>query len=307
MHDITDLAQEAARHHGLLFVDTLHRAGVSTWKLSRMVAKGALVRLRPGVFHLVGASPSWEASLAAVCLGRKPHAVASHRSALRLWGLRTIDDEIEATVRYPRSSRVEGATIHRSADLRLDHVTFVEEIPVTNPVRTLCDAGLIFPEHEVRRMVSHALATDLVTRSDLWRFRIEVGRQGRNGVGRLHRVLEDLPSGAERAESGPEVELLQICQSYGLPEPAVQFPIVVGGRRYRVDLAYPEARVLIEFDGYEAHADPTQFVDDRRRQNDLVLTGWSVLRFTYPDLRDGPAAVAAKIRQSIAAWPALPA
>lgn len=301
MHDIDDLAQEAARHHGLLFTDTFHRAGVSTWKLNRMVAKGALVRLRPGVFHLVGASLSWEASLAAVCLGRKPHAVASHRSALRLWGLRTIDDEIEATVRYPRSGRVEGATIHRSADLRLDHVTFVEGIPVTNPVRTLCDAGLIFPEHEVRRMVNHALATDLVTRSDLWGFRIEVGRQGRNGVGRLHRVLEDLPCGAERAESGPEVELLQICQSHGLPEPAVQFPIVVGGRRYRVDLAYPEAQVLIEFDGYEAHSDPTRFVDDRRRQNDLVLTGWSVLRFTYPDLRDWPDTVAAKIRQSIAA------
>ena len=301
MRSINDLAQEAARHHGLLFTDTFHRAGVSTWKLNRMVAKGALVRLRPGVFHLVGVSLSWEASLAAVCLGRKPHAVASHRSALRLWGLRTIDDEIEATVRYPRSGRVEGATIHRSADLRLDHVTFVEGIPVTNPVRTLCDAGLIFPEHEVRRMVNHALATDLVTRSDLWGFRIEVGRQGRNGVGRLHRVLEDLPSGAERAESGPEVELLQICQSHGLPEPAVQFPIVVGGRRYRVDLAYPEAQVLIEFDGYEAHSDPTRFVDDRRRQNDLVLTGWSVLRFTYPDLRDWPDTVAAKIRQSIAA------
>ena len=301
MRSINDLAQEAARHHGLLFTDTFHRAGVSTWKLNRMVATGALVRLRPGVFHLVGASLSWEASLAAVCLGRKPHAVASHRSALRLWGLRTIDDEIEATVRYPRSGRVEGATIHRSADLRLDHVTFVEGIPVTNPVRTLCDAGLIFPEHEVRRMVNHALATDLVTRSDLWGFRIEVGRQGRNGVGRLHRVLEDLPYGAERAESGPEVELLQICQSHGLPEPAVQFPIVVGGRRYRVDLAYPEAQVLIEFDGYEAHSDPTRFVDDRRRQNDLVLTGWSVLRFTYPDLRDWPDTVAAKIRQSIAA------
>lgn len=299
MRDINELAQEAARHHGLLFTDTLQQIGVSNGELRRMVGIGILVRLQPGVFRLAGAATSWESSLAVVCLGRTPHAVASHRSAMRLWGLRTVDDEVEATVRYPRSGRANGAIIHRSADLRLDHVTFVDDIPVTNPVRTLCDAGLIFPDHEVRRMVSHALATDLVTRSDLRRFRIEVGRQGRNGVGPLHRVLEDLPNGAEKAESGPEVELLRICRGYGLPEPAVQFPIVVGGRRYRVDLAYPEAQVLIEFDGYAAHSDPDQFVEDRRRQNDLMLKGWSVLRFTYPDLRDRPAAVAAKIRQTL--------
>lgn len=85
MRDINELAQEAARHHGLLLTDTLHRIGVSDGELRRMVGIGILVRLQPGVFRLAGAATSWEMSLTAVCLGRTPHAVASHRSALRLW------------------------------------------------------------------------------------------------------------------------------------------------------------------------------------------------------------------------------
>lgn len=50
-----------------------------------------------------------------------------------------------------------------------------------------------------------------------------------------------------------------------------------------MDLAWPERKVLVEFDG-NVHRDRKVFVDDLRRQNALVLAGWTVLRFTSADV-----------------------
>ena len=54
----------------------------------------------------------------------------------------------------------------------------------------------------------------------------------------------------------------------------------MAGRRYRIDLAYPELRLAIECDGFRWHAQRSDWDADRRRQNDLVAQGWRVLRLT---------------------------
>lgn len=247
---------------------------------------------------LAGAPPTWKQSLLVACWSTKPQAVASHRSAMRLWGMRSVDDELEVTVRYPRQPRISGAAVHRSVDLAPADISWVDGIPVTSPVRTLVDAGLHFPLKEVRRMIYHAIATELVTPGVIADFRRRVGRQGRNGVGAIDVVLDTLPLGAEDGESGPETELLAICERAGLPRPVPQAPVIVGGRRYRIDLAYPEQRIAIEYDGFKEHTTPEQFARDRQRQNDLVLHGWVVLRFSAVDL-GRPAMVAAAIRNAL--------
>jgi very-short-patch-repair endonuclease len=53
-----------------------------------------------------------------------------------------------------------------------------------------------------------------------------------------------------------------------------------------VDLALPELRIAIEYDGREVHERDDVFVKDRRRQNALVAAGWVVLRFSSADLRN---------------------
>jgi very-short-patch-repair endonuclease len=47
-----------------------------------------------------------------------------------------------------------------------------------------------------------------------------------------------------------------------------------------IDLAYPELKLAIEADGWDAHRSRTAFDSDRARENDLVALGWRVLRFT---------------------------
>jgi very-short-patch-repair endonuclease len=66
-----------------------------------------------------------------------------------------------------------------------------------------------------------------------------------------------------------------------------------------LDLASPAARVAVEVDGWAYHRDAERFRQDRRRQNDLVLAGWTILRLTWDDLTHRPAAVLAQIRAAL--------
>jgi very-short-patch-repair endonuclease len=67
----------------------------------------------------------------------------------------------------------------------------------------------------------------------------------------------------------------------------------------RVDLAFPEHRVAVEYDG-AWHAERGQFAKDRRRLNRLVAAGWTVLHVTAADMRD-PEALVSRIRTMLAA------
>ena len=68
-----------------------------------------------------------------------------------------------------------------------------------------------------------------------------------------------------------------------------QFEVWAGGRFLgRVDFAWPEHRVVLEYDGFW-HAENRQFLRDRRRLNGLVSDGWTVLHATAADLEDDEA------------------
>lgn len=66
----------------------------------------------------------------------------------------------------------------------------------------------------------------------------------------------------------------------GLPEPRRNIRMEIGGRLREIDLAYPEWRVAIEYDGWHVHRDRTHFDDDRDKVVLLELMGWIVLPVT---------------------------
>ncbi len=299
MRDISDLAQKAASQHGLLTHQQLTHHGWSRHAIANLVDRGQLIRLSRATFVMAGAPLSREQDVMRACVSVSPWADASHRTALWLWGMRSVDDDIDIAVRYPRGGSTPLATVHRSRDLRSFDRTWIEGIPVTTPARTLCDAGLVLPEVTVRGLVQHAVASGIVTVGELTAYRKRVGRPGRNGAGVLGRILEDTAPDLGGAESAPEAELRRTLRHAGLPPGCPQHPVKAGGRHYRIDLAYPDARLAVEFDGYVSHTSPRRFVDDRRRQNDLMTAGWTVLRFTHRDLRDRPGAVIAQIRSRL--------
>jgi very-short-patch-repair endonuclease len=103
-----------------------------------------------------------------------------------------------------------------------------------------------------------------------------------------------------RAESPPESLVRVQLRRRGLV-PVPQFVVrdARGGFVARVDLAFPERRVAVEYDG-AWHAEPGQFAKDRRRLNALLAAGWRVIHLTAADLRT-PDAVVARVAALLAA------
>ena len=81
----------------------------------------------------------------------------------------------------------------------------------------------------------------------------------------------------------------------GLPEPTLNAPVALldGGFAYP-DLAWPEYRVAIEYDG-RWHDEPGQRAADSERHERLVDAGWLVVHVRSDDLFDRPSAVVARI------------
>jgi very-short-patch-repair endonuclease len=86
----------------------------------------------------------------------------------------------------------------------------------------------------------------------------------------------------------------------GVPAPELQFVVRSPDGRFlgRADMAWPGRRVLVEFDG-DIHRDRAVFVNDLRRQNQLIAAGWTVLRFTSADVLGRPDEVVAAIRRAL--------
>ena len=112
-------------------------ARVDRKTVGRWTAQGRLVRLGPGVYTSPELAQDWRIRLEAAVRSRG--AVASHRTALALWGLLPPGGPIHLTVQPGRSNRgADGVVLHRARDLR-DLVRNVGGVHVTSVERAVVD------------------------------------------------------------------------------------------------------------------------------------------------------------------------
>lgn len=105
----------------------------------------------------------------------------------------------------------------------------------------------------------------------------------------------------EGVESPKETETRLLIVNAGLPEPVVQFELRDDNRVVaRMDLAYPELQIGIEYEGDGHRTDRAQWRRDIQRQRDLEDRGWIVVRLTQHDLGAGAASFLARLRRAIA-------
>jgi len=96
------------------------------------------------------------------------------------------------------------------------------------------------------------------------------------------------------SDSPMETRIRVAIEDAGLPLPVLQHRV----GPYLLDLAYPELKLMIEYDGLE-HLTPKRALHDLRRQAYLSGAGWEVLRFLAREVYQ-PALVAARVRAAIA-------
>ena len=81
----------------------------------------------------------------------------------------------------------------------------------------------------------------------------------------------------------------------GLPRPHLN-QYVEG---LKVDLHWPQHKLIVEVDGFQAHGSRQAFEDDRRRDQILAAAGYTVIRITWLQLTHEPYRVIAAIAQAL--------
>ena len=217
-------------------------------------------------------------------------AVFSGRTALHLNGARELVDDsfpVEATLPPgTRAGPISGIRL-RQARLAPAEIGIRRGLRCTSELRTALDIARSEPLLASVPVLDVLLARCFVSAEDL---RAAAGALPTCRGVRAARQAVSLAD--ERTESPPESRLRVLLTLAGLT-PVPQFPVRRAGVFLaRVDLAYPAARVAVEYDG-AWHGRPGELGRDRRRLNALVAAGWRVLHVTAADMHRPDEVVAA--------------
>lgn len=159
----------------------------------------------------------------------------------------------------------------RTRDLTPQDVMVIDGVRVTTPLRTALDLGCCLRRREAFAAMVLLAALHGLTESDLER---SLGRyRRRRGVIQLRSLVGLVDP---RIESAREAWVFLAIADAGLPLPEPQVWIEIDGvPTYRLDFAYRRARVVVEYDGEEAHEG--REAEDEERRAWLRRHGWTVI------------------------------
>ncbi len=254
------------------------RAGLLT---PAQLRSSAWQRLYPDVYACTSLDVDHAVRAHAVARLLLRDAVVSGRSAAVLWGVDLADaaEPVSASVDPScRAGALDGVVLTRRT-LSADEVTRRGATRVTTPLRTALDLCRGRPLDDAVVDLDRFLAGGLV---DL----ASVRSAARVLTGRDCRHVRSVAALADGLAGSPqETRLRLLLARAGLPAPVAQF-VVRDGARFvaRVDFAWPEHRLALEYDG-AWHGGTAQFRADRARLNAVTSAGWRTVFATAADLR----------------------
>lgn len=111
-------------------------------------------------------------------------------------------------------------------------------------------------------------------------------QKGRRGIVGIRDLIEFVDG---RSESPLESEARLVFIDGGLPIPEVQYEIVDRcGKRWRADFAWPQAKVVAEYESMEWHATAEALKHDRMKVARLQECGWTTIPIVVDDVRRYP-------------------
>jgi very-short-patch-repair endonuclease len=224
----------------------------------------------------------------------------SHTTALALHGapVPRLPLELHVSVAFPRTPpRRPGIRGHSLSEAP---AVLLNGMPVAPPLIAWAQSSTVLSREDLVAAGDHIVLKvagslgspeQLVSIADCWR--------GRPGAARLAWAAPRVRVGVR---SRPETHLRLLLVKSRLPEPVVAHPVIVhGGLILHPDLAYPQAKLALEYEGFDHFNDRRVAELDIERRELLAEVGWRTIRVTAPQLYGDPARLAARVRRHLAA------
>jgi REase_MTES_1575 len=255
-------------------------AGLSRWDVRRMLAAGDIRHVVTDAYIDSQTEETLDIRLQALSRVVPSSCVICDVTACWVHGVAVLADPDRVWVppvqlfrtsgrdRLRRSGCVGGK---RMINLRTD-VDEMRDLLVTTRLRTALDLGRLRSRRDSFIALNALARSGGFGRSEL---RAELPRfRGMRGVVQLRDLVQHVDP---RIESpGESTVLLQIIDS-ALPRPEPQWVVrsELGVEIYRLDFAYAEIKLAVEYDGEAFHSSPEQRDRDRTRRDYLRGRGWT--------------------------------
>lgn len=162
-----------------------------------------------------------------------------------------------------------------SADEVVEH----NGIVATTVARTLLDLAAVLPPTATRRAVAQSDVLGRFDRHEVVRLLQRHPRhRGAQALRDLLRVWEE----PERDRSELERLFVRRCERFGFPRPVLNSTIL----GMEIDAVFPDQRIAVELDGYRFHSGAVQWENDHEKRARLVAADWTVLAYSWRQVRD---------------------
>ncbi len=278
--------------------DVLLAGGTDT-DLRRACRARVLVRIRHGAYAL---RETWDARTREsrhALLSRlayefaRTDVVLSHVSAAivhgaPLWDLRL--DEVHLTRTDRKAGRREVGVVQHRGRMQQGDVMLVDGRQVTSPTRTALDLTTLTDLEHALPAMDHFLRTGLTSKAEL--------RAGAKAIARWPNTLGtelvvNFADGRRESLAESRTAVMLLGTGKPAPEPNHEIRDLYGNVLWRVDFAWPELGVFLEFDGkvkYQKYLKEGEDVTDavlrekKREERICRRTGWRCIRLTWADL-----------------------
>lgn len=255
--------------------------------LATHVRAGRLLRVWHGVY--AQSMPDAVGRLGGLELMTGRRIVACLATAAQLYGFDTEnDDRIHILDPGVRMRPNDNLMVHQRLGAPLSNVA---GRLLTSPPWTAVEVARLLRRPRALATLDSALRSGTCTRAELHTAVDE--QKGRRGIVNVRNLL---PYADPRAESPLESETRLVFIDGGLPMPELQYEIVDrGGKLWRVDFAWPDAMVVVEYDSMQWHASADALRHDRMKTARLQECGFTVIPIVVDDVRQQPHDLIARI------------
>jgi very-short-patch-repair endonuclease len=293
MRDPQALRDLAAAQSGLVSSRQIRAAGLSRAAQQRRLASG-LWRAQLGAIRILDTGTPDSQDAWALHLSCEVPLLVSGTTALALRGWSIPWRRL--VVRSRAHVRIAGVAL-----VRREHLDLLRspEPALASPDLALIDCLRFLSPGEATALLDFALQHSWTTPDRFRELVAAESRLSRPESDWLHTLVDRVMNGAQSdGERHMHTILLRTSRTDWIGNYVVRRSD--GHIIARCDFALPDLKLAVEVDGRTAHTGRTAFERDRRRQNALILAGWTVLRFTWQQITTSPDEVLLTVTQALA-------